>query len=113
MRSAAFLRFATPAAGRKRLTYLCGPFDPLSLHRYYSVCVDDRKRSPELRAASFTPHPGDDAFGCAPSAFIVGRLAAPDQNKNTTVRVRHRADRRRARTVFRQILFGRDGLYFV
>src|SRR2546427_1145880 len=49
------------------LTDSFGAFDRLPLHRYYSLCPDDRKRPPKLRAPFPTPGPGAVAFGCYPS----------------------------------------------
>src|ERR1700690_3382355 len=79
-----------PVTESKKLPiYLSGAFDRLALHRYYSLCSDDRKRPPSLRAATFTPHPGDGALGHPASAFFAGGLETPLQGENAGLRVRH------------------------
>src|ERR1700688_4395043 len=66
---------------KKLPNYLSGAFDRLALHRYYSLCSDDRKRPPSICAATFTPHPGDGAIGNSASPFFVGGLETPLQGE--------------------------------
>src|SRR5271169_4638743 len=66
---------------KKILIYLSSAFDRLGLHRYYSLCSDDRKRPPSLRAATFTPHPGHGAGRHSPYAFLGRGLETPLQGE--------------------------------
>src|SRR5271169_6699608 len=75
-----------PVTGQKELPiYLSGAFDRLALHRYYSLCSDDRKRPPVLRAATFTPHPGDGAFGHSATALLPGGMETTLQGENASL----------------------------
>ena len=62
-----------------------GAFDRFALHRYYSLCSDDGKRHTQLRAASFTPHPGNGAFGDTADPFLAGGLETPLPGKNASL----------------------------
>src|SRR5712692_5303786 len=95
------------------LTDSFGAFDRLPLHRYYSLCADDRKRPPKLRATFSTPGPGDGAFRCHPSAFLGRWLAAAFPGKSAGLRMRNEPHGRCAAALFREVLLSCDGLYFV
>jgi len=71
------LRFYLLTERKKILIYLPSAFDRLALHRYYSLCSDDRKRPPSLRAATFTPHPGNGAFGHSADAILSRGMETP------------------------------------
>src|SRR5712691_8274729 len=86
------------------LTDSFGAFDRLPLHRYYSLCPDDRKRPPKLRAPFPTPGPGDVAFGCYPSAFLRRWLAAAFPHKIAGVRMRNEPHGGRAGALLREVL---------